>query len=494
MFFSLCHLFIESSLDKSHKRKKKQHKSKKDHLDAPPLPPSDGQQVPPPPPPDDPSTLPLPQSPPPVMPTILRQGSRSRVNTIEQTLPRPMENEDSAAKQFEEQLALLDGNSSKLNLNHWEQTTSGSEEDEQVERICRMNNTTTIAGPIQFKLIRSQTLPLKTSPVSNEILTNDDDIDTPMNLNKKKRLHKPEESLINPSEDDSQVKKAKLTETPTISTNEEPIKVVEEVPVTTSSTTNEKKLIETDRHSRSSSDSSSRRRNRRRRRRRHSSYRRHRHRRHSSSSTSRSSSSSTSSDSSRSSSSRSSSRSSSTSSDRHRRHHRRRRRSRSSSRSYSRHRSSTSRSSYSSSSSRSSRSRSRSRRKSSRNHPHPSNQKGRGGNLRRGGGGRGMVNGRNAGVRRRPPSNDNSRRPTPNRNGLKYNPNLATNMRKLPGNKPPRVLIAATPKINEEISNETNTNISSTTGNEEIKSETIILTTNSNQNRGMGQKKSKTME
>lgn len=394
-------------------------------------------------------------------------------------------------------MALLDGQSTK-----WDHNTSGSEEEDQIDRICRMNNTAALAGPIQFKFNRTQNVPLKTSPATNDVLNNDEETNTPSNSNKKKRLHKPDESFIDPVQDDSQAKKAKLNdETEVISTSEDPVKVVEDVPPV-ASTTNEKKSTTNDnRRSRSSSDSSSRRHGRRRRR--HSDYHRRRHRRRSSSSTSRSSDSSTSSsDSSRSSSSRSrssrsSSRSSSSSSDRHRhRRNRTRRSSRSSSRSYSRHRSSTSRSSYSTSSSRSSRSRSRSRRRSLRGHPIHSNNKGRGGaNQRRGGRG----GGRNfPPVRRRAPSNENSRRPTPNRNGFKYNGNSSTTtMKKLPmNNKPPRVLPVVQPKTTtittsnpDDLPSETNGNISSTTGNEEIKTETIILTTNPNLNRNIGQKK-----
>jgi len=83
-----------------------------------------------------------------------------------------------------------------------------------------------------------------------------------------------------------------------------------------------------------------------------------------------------------------------------------------------------------------------------------------------------------------------SRRSTPNRNGIKYNP--TTTSRKLPNNKQPRVLIAATPKSLNNIENsEETTTISTTTiiGNEEIKSEPIILSTNQNQQRPTAQKK-----
>jgi hypothetical protein len=80
-----------------------------------------------------------------------------------------------------------------------------------------------------------------------------------------------------------------------------------------------------------------------------------------------------------------------------------------------------------------------------------------------------------------------SRRSTPNRNGLKYTPIN----RKLPNNKQPRVLIAATPKplINEENLEEQTTTVMTIMGNEEIKTEPIILTTNQNQPRPPGQKK-----
>jgi hypothetical protein len=83
-----------------------------------------------------------------------------------------------------------------------------------------------------------------------------------------------------------------------------------------------------------------------------------------------------------------------------------------------------------------------------------------------------------------------SRRSTPNRNGIKYNP--TTTNRKLPNNKQPRVLIAATPKsLNNVENSEETTTISTTTtiGNEEIKSEPIILSTNQNQQRPTAQKK-----
>jgi len=83
-----------------------------------------------------------------------------------------------------------------------------------------------------------------------------------------------------------------------------------------------------------------------------------------------------------------------------------------------------------------------------------------------------------------------TRRSTPNRNGIKYTPN--TTGRKLPNNKQPRVLIAATPKtLNNEENPEETTATSTTTiiGNEEIKSEPIILSTNQNQQRPTTQKK-----
>jgi hypothetical protein len=101
--------------------------------------------------------------------------------------------------------------------------------------------------------------------------------------------------------------------------------------------------------------------------------------------------------------------------------------------------------------------------------------------------GRGARNGPRG---RRGQSNENSRRPTPNRNGIKYTPTTVS--RKLPNNKQPRALIAAAPKAltNEENLEET-TAISTTTtmGNEEIKTEPIILKTNQNQQRPTGQKK-----
>jgi hypothetical protein len=143
------------------------------------------------------------------MPTILRQGSRS--TTKEQLVPSSVlrttkqtntnhsptsttnlnNTEDLATKKFEEQLALLDATSSKLTMNNWDHSSGGSEEDEQIERICRMNNTGSISGPIQFKFNRTQSLPLKTSPVSNDIGNNEDETVPTMNSTKKKRVHKP---------------------------------------------------------------------------------------------------------------------------------------------------------------------------------------------------------------------------------------------------------------------------------------------------------------
>jgi hypothetical protein len=80
-----------------------------------------------------------------------------------------------------------------------------------------------------------------------------------------------------------------------------------------------------------------------------------------------------------------------------------------------------------------------------------------------------------------------SRRSTPNRNSIKYTPIG----RKLPNNKQPRVLIAATPKplTNEENLEEQTAIAMTTMGNEEIKTGPIILTTNQNQQRLAGQKK-----
>jgi hypothetical protein len=156
------------------------------------------------------------------MPTILRQGSRSRLTIIEQLVPSSVarttkltnnENhdklspnsttnsndpEDLATKKFEEQLALLDATSSKLTMNNSDQSSGGSEEDEQIERICRMNNTGSIAGPIQFKFNRTQNLPLKTSPVSNDMGTNEEEIVAIVNSTKKKRLHKPNDPSNSP--------------------------------------------------------------------------------------------------------------------------------------------------------------------------------------------------------------------------------------------------------------------------------------------------------
>jgi hypothetical protein len=144
-----------------------------------------------------------------VIPSILRQGSRS--TTKEQLVPSSVlrttkatnlnhsptsttnsnNPEDLATKKFEEQLALLDASSSKLTMNNWDHSSGGSEEDEQIERICRMNNTGSISGPIQFKFNRTQNLLLKTSPVSNDIGMNEEETIPLMNSTKKKRLHKP---------------------------------------------------------------------------------------------------------------------------------------------------------------------------------------------------------------------------------------------------------------------------------------------------------------
>ncbi|CAF4639245.1 unnamed protein product, partial [Rotaria socialis] len=252
---------------KFRKHKKKQHKSKKNQnekiIDPPPLPPSDEKIQPPPPPPPPPlpppppptsnlyddlddnittsssivkTNLPLSHSPPPVMPTILRQGSRSRLTAIEQLVPssiartnndntklsptsttNPNTTEDLAKKKFEEQLALLDATSSKLKMNTSEQSSNESEEDEQIERICRMNNTGSIAGPIQFKFNRTQNLPLKTSPVSNDMANIDEEAVPVMNATKKKRLHKPNDpttsSHSTSSGDENEKKKQKISET-----------------------------------------------------------------------------------------------------------------------------------------------------------------------------------------------------------------------------------------------------------------------------------------
>jgi hypothetical protein len=254
---------------KSRKRKKKQHKSKKNHnetiIDPPPLPPLDQEVSPPPPPPSSPPTISslyddldekitisnsivktnllISHSPPPVMPTILRQGPRS--TTKEQLVPSSVlrtakqtntnnetnklsptsttnsnHTEDLAAKNFEEQLALLDPTSSKLTMNNWDHSSGGSEEDEQIERICRMNNTGSISGPIQFKFNRTQNLPLKTSPVSNDVGNNEEETIPSMKSTKKKRLHKPNDppnnshssSSADENEKKNQTKKQKLSE------------------------------------------------------------------------------------------------------------------------------------------------------------------------------------------------------------------------------------------------------------------------------------------
>lgn len=103
-------------------------------------------------------------------------------------------------------------------MNNWDHSSGGSEEDEQIERICRMNNT----GPIQFKFNRTQNLPLKTSPVLNDVTTNEDETMPLMNSTKKKRLHKPNDpsntfhsspSPPSPSADDeNEKKKQKISE------------------------------------------------------------------------------------------------------------------------------------------------------------------------------------------------------------------------------------------------------------------------------------------
>lgn len=127
------------------------------------------------------------------MPKILREGSRSV--TKEQLVPssvlrsaKQVQNnhvDDLATKKFEEELALLDASSSKLIMNHSDQSASGSEEDEQLNRICRMNNVTGTAGPIQFKFNRTQNVPLKNSPMSNDVAVNEDET-VPMNQITKK--------------------------------------------------------------------------------------------------------------------------------------------------------------------------------------------------------------------------------------------------------------------------------------------------------------------
>ena len=151
----------------------------------------------------------LSHSPPPVMPSILRQGSRPRAIAIDKLASATNEHalnhsptstttthEDLATKKFEEQLALLDATSSKLTMINMDQS-SGSEEDEQIERICRMNNTATLSGPVQFKFNRTQNVPLKTSLVTNEMLANDDEIVPVMASSKKKRLHRPDDPSTN---------------------------------------------------------------------------------------------------------------------------------------------------------------------------------------------------------------------------------------------------------------------------------------------------------
>mgnify|MGYP001066325155 FL=1 len=177
--------------------------------------------------------IPLSQSPPLLIPKILRDGSRSVVK--EQLVPSSVlrsakqaanhhsptstNTEDLATKQFEEQLALLDASSSKLIMNnHSDQSASGSEEDEQLNRICRMNNISGVGGPIQIKFNRTQNVPLKNSPMSNDVAENDDESTSVNHVTKKKRLHKLTESvddtnLASSSTDENlRTKKAKLSE------------------------------------------------------------------------------------------------------------------------------------------------------------------------------------------------------------------------------------------------------------------------------------------
>lgn len=107
---------------------------------------------------------------------------------------------------------------------------------------------------------------------------------------------------------------------------------------------------------------------------------------------------------------------------------------------------------------------------------------------------RGGRGGRNNLRGRRAQSPENARRSTPNRNGLKYNAVAASaDVRKLPVNKPPRVLLVATAKANSSEELPTGTGVTNTLmlSNEEIKTEPIILTTNQNSARPTGQKKSK---
>ena len=84
-------------------------------------------------------------------------------------------------------------------------------------------------------------------------------------------------------------------------------------------------------------------------------------------------------------------------------------------------------------------------------------------------------------------STENSRLSTPNRNGNKYNLTSGLGGRKLPNNKQPRALIAATPKPSNNEGNKEET--TATITNEEVKAEPIILTMNQNQQRPTGQKK-----
>ena len=104
--------------------------------------------------------------------------------------------------------------------------------------------------------------------------------------------------------------------------------------------------------------------------------------------------------------------------------------------------------------------------------------------------GRGARNGQRGGHAQ---SNDNARRTTPNRNGLKYNATLAGGVRKLPVNKQPRVLIAAQPKSTTHVEpiDEAVASLLAAADTDEVKAEPIILTSNQHLQRHAAQKKSK---
>ena len=124
-----------------------------------------------------------------IPPSVMRSNKQQTNSTENEHSPKlKNSHEDPATKKFEEELALLDATSSKLTMNNWDHT-SGSEEDEKIEKICRMNNATTV----QFKFNRTQNVPLKTSPASNDMMGVEDDATVNAQPTKKKRLYGPDE-------------------------------------------------------------------------------------------------------------------------------------------------------------------------------------------------------------------------------------------------------------------------------------------------------------